>query len=168
MAYTRIIPKMKGTQTQMEKEFHLPRWEELPDLALYMDQVLLVLNTALQPVTVGEAPAVTAAMLNNYVKLKLTAPAEKKKYGRSHVARFLMICLYKRVLSMQEIAALVELVEAGRTAAEGYNAFAGELERLLLAPEAPAGEDCPPAVSAGIRAVAAKITLERLLAEKNP
>lgn len=159
---------MKGTQTQMEKEFHLPRWEELPDLALYMDQVLLVLNTALQPVTVGEAPAVTAAMLNNYVKLKLTAPAEKKKYGRSHVARFLMICLYKRVLSMQEIAALVELVEAGRTAAEGYNAFAGELERLLLAPEAPAGEDCPPAVSAGIRAVAAKITLERLLAEKNP
>ena len=134
----------------MEKEFHLPRWEELPDLALYMDQVLLVLNTALQPVTVGEAPA------------------EKKKYGRSHVARFLMICLYKRVLSMQEIAALVELVEAGRTPAEGYNAFAGELERLLLAPEAPAGEDCPPAVSAGIRAVASKITLERLLAEKNP
>lgn len=28
---------------------HLPRWEELPDLNLYMDQVLNLLNTWLEP-----------------------------------------------------------------------------------------------------------------------
>ena len=95
--------------------FTLPRWEALPDLALYMDQVLLVLNTALGPVTVGEGPAVTASMVNNYVKLKLTAPAEKKKYDRAHLAKFLMICLLKKVLSMQEIAAMGGMPSSRRT-----------------------------------------------------
>lgn len=147
--------------------FTLPRWAALPDLALYMDQVLLVLNTALAPVTIGQAPAVTAAMVNNYVKLKLTPPAEKKKYGRTHLARFLMICLLKKVLSMQEIAAVLALLETGSTLATGYDSFTAELERLLANPEAPAGEDCPAAVAAALRAVACKITLERLLDEKN-
>ena len=145
--------------------FTLPRWEALPDLALYMDQVLLVLNTALGPVTVGEGPAVTASMVNNYVKLKLTAPAEKKKYDRAHLAKFLMICLLKKVLSMQEIAAILALLEADSLAA-AYDGFAGELERLVENPEAPAGADCPAAAAAALRAVACKITVERLLHEK--
>ena len=59
----------------MELEaFHCPRWEELPQLALYMDQVLLVLSTAFAPLSAGQPP-VTASMINNYVKLKPTAPA---------------------------------------------------------------------------------------------
>ena len=46
----------------MELEaFHCPRWEELPQLALYMDQVLLVLSTAFAPLSAGQPP-VTASM----------------------------------------------------------------------------------------------------------
>lgn len=146
--------------------FTLPRWKALPDLALYMDQVLLVLNTALAPVTVGEGPAVTASMVNNYVKLKLTAPAEKKKYDRAHLARFLMICLLKKVLSMQEIAQILALLE-DKPLEAGYDGFAAELEKLVETPEAPAGADCPAALAAALRAVACKITVERLLQEKH-
>ena len=138
------------------------------DLALYMDQVLLVLNTALQPVTVGEAPAVTAAMLNNYVKLKLTAPAEKKKYGRSHVARFLMICLYKRVLSMQEIAALVELVEAGALPPRATTPSPGSWSGCCWRRKRRRERTVRRQSRQGFGPWPSKITLERLLAEKNP
>ena len=89
-------------------EFTCLRWEQLPQIALYMDQVLLVLNQALEPLTVSGVPAVTSTMINNYVKMKLAAPAEKKKYDREHMARFVMICLLKKVLSMAEIAAVLE------------------------------------------------------------
>lgn len=77
-------------------EFTCLRWDLLPQIALYMDQVLLVLNQALAPLSVSEEPVVTGTMINNYVKMKLTPPPEKKKYAREHLAMFLMICLLKR------------------------------------------------------------------------
>lgn len=147
--------------------FHCPRWEELPQLALYMDQVLLVLSSTFAPLSAGQPP-VTASMINNYVKLKLTAPAEKKKYNREHLARFVMICLLKKVLSMQEIAAVLERLLAGQSLSEGYDRFAQELERLLAAPDAPAPQDFPAAAALSIRAVACKLWAEAELAENNP
>lgn len=147
--------------------FHCPRWDELPDLALYMDQVLLVVNGAFAPVT-GGAPPVTASMINNYVKLKLTDPAVKKKYSRAHLARFMMICLLKRVLSMQEIAAVLDqLLRQGGLEA-GYDCFGRVLERLLADPAAEPGETCPAVVTAALRAVAAKLWVEQYLHEKTP
>ena len=47
--------------------FHLPRWSELPQIALYMDQILLVLGGMLEPFTADDTPMVTATMINNYV-----------------------------------------------------------------------------------------------------
>lgn len=62
-------------------EYHCPRYEELPHIALYKDQVVSVLNEAVGPFyPQGETP-VTATMVNNYVKMKLLAPPEKKKYS---------------------------------------------------------------------------------------
>ena len=46
----------------------LPAWEELPDLALYMDQVLSLTARYLPG---GEGKALTSAMVNNYVKQKV-------------------------------------------------------------------------------------------------
>ncbi len=152
----------------MELEaFHCPRWEELPQLALYMDQVLLVLSTAFAPLSAGQPP-VTASMINNYVKLKLTAPAEKKKYNREHLARFVMICLFKKVLSMQEIAAVLERMLAGQSLPAAYDRFAAELERLLAAPDAPMPQDSSNCVALAIRAVACKLWVEADLAKNNP
>ena len=87
----------------MFKDFHCPRWEELPAIPLYMDQVLLVLNETLQPLSCTKEALVTSAMINNYVKQKLIAPPIKKKYGREQLSRLIMICLLKRVLSISEI-----------------------------------------------------------------
>ena len=144
----------------------LPRWKQLPEIALYMDQVLLVLGGVLAPLSTEQNPMVTATMINNYVKMKLTPPPEKKKYSREHLAWFLMICLLKKVFSMQEIAALMQQLLADGPLETGYDRFCQELELRL---RQPAGEDlaqCPPALAQAIRAVACKLQVEQLLAEK--
>lgn len=58
---------------------HLPQWEELPDIDLYMDQVLNLVDRYLSPI--GVKP-VTAAMINNYVKLNLIPKPIGKRYSR--------------------------------------------------------------------------------------
>ena len=144
-------------------EFSCLRWAQLPQIALYMDQVLLVLNQALAPLAVSDDPVVTSTMINNYVKMKLAAPAEKKKYDREHMARFVMICLLKKVLSMTEIAAVLEKLLESRSLEDGYDLFCRELELRLASPEGPDSEACPDYLAAAIRAVACKILLERML-----
>ena len=50
-------------------EFSCLRWAQLPRIALYMDQVLLVLNQGLAPLSASGEPVVTGTMINNYVKM---------------------------------------------------------------------------------------------------
>ena len=144
-------------------EFRFPRWNQLPQIALYMDQVLLVLNQALEPLSAGDC-AITATMINNYVKMKLAPPAEKKKYDRDHMGRFLMICLMKKVLSMAEIAAVLEHLQTDYSLEESYDLFCAELEMRLQALSGPDGAACPAYLAVVVRAIACKIVLEQYLA----
>jgi len=79
-----------------------------------------------------------------------------------------MICLFKKVLSMQEIAAVLERMLAGQSLPAAYDRFAAELERLLAAPDAPMPQDSPNCVALAIRAVACKLWVEADLAKNNP
>ena len=144
-------------------EFTCLRWGQLPQIALYMDQVLLVLNQALAPLMVSEEPVVTGTMINNYVKMKLAAPAVKKKYDREHMARFVMICLLKKVLSMTEITDVLDRLLAERDLADDYDLFCRELEIRLRTPDGPDGEGCPKYLATAVRAVACKLLLEHML-----
>lgn len=147
-------------------QIHIPRWEQLPQIALYMDQVLLVLGEILSPISTEENPMVTAAMINNYVKMKLTPPPEKKKYTREHLAWFLLICLMKKVFSMQEISALKQRILQQETLQQGYDRFCEELELRMREPD---GRDTPgldPALGAAVRAVVCKLRAEQFLMKK--
>jgi len=147
-------------------EFTCLRWEQLPQIALYMDQVLLVLNQALEPLVTGDGTAVTGTMINNYVKQKLAPPAEKKKYDREHMARFVMICLLKKVFAMTEIAAILEELLQTASLQVCYDLFARELEIRLEALDGPDSPDCPPVLAMSVRALACKITVEQTMAAK--
>ncbi len=86
-------------------ERRLPRWEELPDLELYMDQVLSLMERYL-----GDSPGrrgLTASMVNNYVKLGVVPAPVKKRYSRAHLATLLMVCLLKPVLPIASVQALL-------------------------------------------------------------
>ncbi len=91
--------------TDIIRENPLPDWDELPQLELYMDQVIILVARYLsnQELLPTDEKPVTPAMINNYVKMGLVAPPVKKKYNRSQVACIIMICVLKRSLTMSAI-----------------------------------------------------------------
>ena len=79
-------------------------WDDLPDIPLYMDQVVGYL--ARQMVSMGEGDALTSAMINNYIKDGLVERANGKKYGQEHLAYLTAICALKQVMSVREMKVL--------------------------------------------------------------
>ena len=63
--------------------FSYPTWEQLPELDLYLDQVLLYVNKTCAPVLSSSDKGLTAAMINNYVKHGYVEKPDKKKYQRT-------------------------------------------------------------------------------------
>ena len=63
-----------------------PKWDELPDMGLYMDQVITYLNDRLSCLYFNEEKFVTNSMINNYVKAGLVRRPDKKQYTRNHLA----------------------------------------------------------------------------------
>ena len=86
---------------------------DVPDLALYMDQLVTFLDQRLGG-TKREAsdPFITSTMVNNYTKAKLVLPAEKKRYQRHHVLGLSMVGQLKKVLSMQDLSRITEAARA--------------------------------------------------------
>ncbi|MDD2457756.1 MAG: DUF1836 domain-containing protein [Eubacteriales bacterium] len=81
-------------------------WEQLPDLGLYMDQVITYVERLCQPLYVQEK-FLTPAMVNNYVKSGLIARPNGKKYNRALLAQLIMICTLKQALSQDEMKKLL-------------------------------------------------------------
>lgn len=97
-------------------------WEELPDLSLYMDQLISYMPRQLLQ-TEAEGDALTAAMVNNYIKAGLLPRAEGKRYDRKHLAYLTAICALKPVLSMKELADLLNAVDNQHVVAEDWYGF---------------------------------------------
>lgn len=157
------------------KSFHCPRWNELPSISLYMDQVIIVLEEAIGPFADDKERVVTPTMVNNYVKQRLIPAPEKKKYGRRQIATLLVVSIMKRVLSMSEITALVQLVvdEFGMDA--GYDLFCTRLEEMLGHMYPPQSMTLPArqpgtqgALDAALMALCGKLYLQMCLAESTP
>ena len=105
----------------------LPEWETLPDIGLYMDQVVTLMERAFG----GALPKgeITKSMVNNYVKVELIPRPIGKKYDREHLAMLLMIGVLKQALSMESIAQVLRPLCAGGVR-EGYTRFAEEFRAL--------------------------------------
>lgn len=138
--------------------FSLPRYQELPDIGLYMDQVIVLADRYLSPLFGGDSPVLTASMVNNYVKQKLLAPPCKKRYSREHVARLLVICVLKQVLSIPEIAHLLEEIFCEEVFSDRYDAWC-EMQERVFAEIAQA--DCTPDHLAAV-SVAGKCLFQKM------
>lgn len=92
--------RMEDWLSGMER-FELPEWDALPQLELYMDQVIILLKQYLAPLYRNEEDkAITASIINNYVRMKVMPPPVKKKYSRVHIACLIVICALKQSLSI--------------------------------------------------------------------
>lgn len=113
-------------------EFKLPRWEELPDVELYLDQVLSLLDKWLNgKLAVKGKNVMTGTMVNNYVKQKIIFPPTNKKYEKRTVAALFLISFLKSVYSISDIARLIALVTEQDDMAHGYNKFCDCAERAV-------------------------------------
>ena len=98
----------------------LPQWEMLPDIGLYMDQVVTLMDRTFSPaLPKGE---MTKSMVNNYVKVGMIPRPTGKKYDRDHLAMLIMIGVLKQALSMESISRLLEVV-CRDGVKEGYDRF---------------------------------------------
>ena len=105
-------------------------WEQLPDFALYMDQVLSYMDR--QVPRYDEDNGLTAAMVNNYTKSGLVPRADGKKYNRDHLAYLTAICVLKRVMSTRDMDLLIrEELQGDRSVEDGYAAFCSSLDKAL-------------------------------------
>ena len=112
----------KGKQMDREEmgRIDLPQWELLPDIGLYMDQVVTLMDRTFSPaLPKGE---MTKSMVNNYVKVGLIPRPVGKKYDREHLAMLLMICVLKQALSMESISQILLNLCGGGVQA-GYAKF---------------------------------------------
>lgn len=105
-------------------------WEQLPDFALYMDQVLSYMDR--QVIRFDEDDGLTSAMVNNYTKSGLVPRAAGKKYNREHLAYLTAICVLKQVMSTRDMDLLIKQeLQGERSVADGYAAFCESLDKAL-------------------------------------
>lgn len=115
-------------------KYHCPRYSEIPDFGVYMEQLILILNEYLRPFgSNNKEKLMTVTMVNNYVKCKIIPAPENKKYSREHIIYLFVLGLLKNVLSISVIARIIEVSAVQYTLERAYNFFAEELENSLKA-----------------------------------
>ncbi len=117
----------------------LPRWDELPDIELYMDQVLSLMERYLGGQTDGKG--LTASMVNNYVKLGVIPPPVKKKYTRVHLAHLVIICVLKSGFPIDFIRELIRSARQGQDDRAAYDWFCEMFEASAQAAAATVSND---------------------------
>ena len=109
-------------------EFHIPRYRELPDVGLYLDQVAKYINSGLEALGCQE---ITTSMVSNYVKKGYIASPVKKQYYAEQIAYLFFIAVAKNVLSMENISRLFEMQRRTYETQVAYDYFCQELENML-------------------------------------
>ncbi len=108
--------------------FRLPRFREIPDVGLYLDQTVKYINRFLAPLG---TPEITGSMISNYVKKGYISSPVHKQYSAEQIARLFFISIAKQVLSMENIVHLLMLQKNICPDSEAYDAFCGEMENAL-------------------------------------
>ena len=108
--------------------YQLPNWEQIPDLGLYMEQVIALLKQYLDylPPELKEEEFITAATINNYVRTKVMPGPVKKKYYRTHIAYLLVICTMKQGMSLALIHQMMPIGIEEQRVRDIYEAFAAQ------------------------------------------
>lgn len=115
-------------------KIHLPRFNELPRVPLYKDQVITYLEEVAKLVNVSKDEKIlTPTMLNNYVKQKVVSPPKDKKYNEKHLAYLIVVCVLKQVFSLQEICNLINVQIESFPIDTAYDYFCTEVEKAIEA-----------------------------------
>ncbi len=112
-------------------DFEPTPWERLPELELYMDQVITLMGKQLAPFQGEEERLLTSSMINNYVKGGVLPRPSQKKYNREHLVMLTMICMLKSVLSLPEIHETMHGLDVETQVENVYPDFCAMQEKSL-------------------------------------
>ena len=99
-------------------------WEKLPDIGLYMDQVLTMMDRQLAFYRRSDTDKMlTQAMVNNYTKDELLPRAVEKKYNQGHLALLSILCSLKPVLSISDLKTLLHSLHNSESEKDVYSFF---------------------------------------------
>ncbi len=105
-----IATKLRRWEKYLEN-YRLPTWAEIPDIGLYMEQVIALLKQYLDylPPELKEEQFITSATINNYVRKKIMPEPKSKRYYRTHIAYLIMICTLKQCLSIPTLQTMIPM-----------------------------------------------------------
>ena len=109
-------------------EFRMPRYREIPDVGLYLDQTVKYMNRYLAPLGCME---ITTSMVSNYVKKGYISNPVRKQYSAEQIAYLLFIAVAKSALSMDNITRLFQMQRKTYTVQQAYDYFCDSLESTL-------------------------------------
>lgn len=109
-------------------EFKLPRYHEIPDVGLFLEQTSKYIGGYLEGLP---NISLTGSMISNYVKKDLIANPVKKQYNREQIAYLIFAAIAKSVLSLEQIHLLFELQAQTYPSAIAYDYFCDEFENVL-------------------------------------
>lgn len=111
------------------RNFRLPRYSELPDIGLYLEQTTKYINSFLAPLGCME---ITPSMISNYVKKGVIANPIKKQYYAEQIAHLFFIAIAKNTSSIENISLLIKMQKNSYSNEVAYDYFCCELENLLF------------------------------------
>ncbi len=105
-----VAGKLRRWEKYIE-DYKLPGWSDIPNIGLYMEQVIILLKEYLDylPPELKDEQIITAATINNYVRTKIMPEPVKKKYYRIHIAYLVMICTMKQILPIAVISRIIPM-----------------------------------------------------------
>lgn len=125
---------LRSEATINMQRFKLPRYDDLPEIPLYREQVISYIEGVFEPLSCCvEGPWITPSMVNNYVKAGLVPPPVKKLYGKDQLALLVAICIFKQVLSMSAIEHLFKIQRITYRNDIAYNYTVTEVTNSLSA-----------------------------------
>jgi len=110
------------------QNYRLPRYHEIPNVGLYLNQVTKYINDYL---ALFPDMAITESMISNYVKKRLVANPRKKQYDREQIAYLIVIDVAKSVLPLDYVKRLLAIQQKTYPCDVAYDYFCCEFENVL-------------------------------------
>ncbi len=121
--------KTKQAIADSLRAFRLPRYHEIPDVGLYLEQTSKYIAEYLNPALEN---SITPSMISNYVKKDLIDNPVKKQYGRNQIAYLIFIAIAKNVLSLDGLINFIALQKRTYSLQIAYDYFCDQFENILL------------------------------------
>lgn len=111
------------------RRFRMARYQELPDMGLYLEQTVKYINGCLLPLGCLE---ITSSMVSNYVKKGVIPKPVKKQYYAEHIAYLFFVALAKNLAAIEDVGLLIDMQKNTYTLPVAYDYLCCELENNLF------------------------------------